>query len=232
MFCCGRAFCVSGATNVHAEHVAGSAPVTPGQGPRAIEYTCPMHAQIRRPAPGNCPICGMTLEPVLPVADKEDTTELDDFSRRFWWTLPLTLIAPRTQSWVELALATPVVLWAAWPFFVRAAQSVINRSPNMWSLIGLGGRRMYNYNVVGTLAPQIFPASFVVHGRVGVYFEAAAVIVSLTLLGQLLELHARSQTSAAIKTLLQLAPKTARRIHADGGEEDVPLTDVHPGDHL
>jgi P-type Cu+ transporter len=211
-----------------------------------VEYTCPMHAQIRRPAPGNCPICGMTLEPVLPVADKEDTTELDDFSRRFWWTLPLTLIvfvlamaghrlalfAPRTQSWVELALATPVVLWAAWPFFVRAAQSVINRSPNMWSLIGLGVAIAYIYSVVGTLAPQIFPASFVEHGRVGVYFEAAAVIVSLTLLGQLLELHARSQTSAAIKTLLQLAPKTARRIRADGGEEDVTLTDVHPGDHL
>src|SRR5450432_1541285 len=210
MFCCGRAFCVSGATNVHAEHVAGSAPVTPGQGPRAIEYTCPMHPQIRRPSPGNCPICGMTLEPVLPASGEEDTKELDDFSRRFWWTLPLTLIvfvlamagdrlmlfAPRTQSWVELVLATPVVLWAAWPFLVRAIQSVINRSPNMWTLTGLGVTIAYAYSIVGTVVPQIFPVSFIEHGRVGVYFEAAGVIVSLTLLGQVLELRARSQTSA------------------------------------
>jgi Cu+-exporting ATPase len=188
----------------------------------------------------------MTLEPVIPASDAEDTTELDDLTRRFWWSLPLTLVtfvlamaghrlallAPQTQSWVELVLATPVVLWAGWPFFVRAVQSVINRSPNMWTLIGLGVAIAYVYSVAGTLTPRIFPASFVEHGRVGVYFEASAVIVSLTLLGQLLELRARSQTSAAIKALLQLAPKTARRIGEDGTEEDVPLSDVQAGDQL
>jgi Cu+-exporting ATPase len=209
-------------------------------------YTCPMHPQIRQPGPGNCPICGMTLEPVLPTVGMEDTRELDDFTRRFWRTLPLTLVvfvlamaghrlglsAPQAQSWVEMLLATPVVLWAGWPFFVRAAQSVVNRSPNMWTLIGLGVAIAYAYSVAATLAPQTFPASFVEHGRVGVYFEAAAVIVSLTLLGQLLELRARSQTSAAIRALLELAPKSARRIGADGAEGDVPLTDVQPGDQL
>ena len=209
-------------------------------------YTCPMHPQIRQPTPGNCPICGMTLEPLLPTLEQEDTSELDDFSRRFWWTLPLTLVvfvlamaghqlrllSPSIQSWVELALATPVVLWGAWPFFVRFVQSVVNRSPNMWTLIGLGVAIAYVYSVVATFVPQVFPASFVEHGRVGVYFEAAAVIASLTLLGQLLELRARSQTSAAIKALLQLAPKTARRIRADDTEEDVALSDVNVGDRL
>jgi Cu+-exporting ATPase len=205
-----------------------------------------MHPQIRQPAPGNCPICGMTLEPLLPTLDEEDTTELDDFTQRFWWTLPLTLVvfvlamaghrltlfAPQTQSWVELFLATPVVLWGAWPFFVRGGASIVNRSPNMWTLIGLGVAIAYAYSIVGTLAPQLFPASFVEHGRVGVYFEAAAVIASLTLLGQLLELRARSQTSAAIKSLLRLAPKTARRILPNGAEDDVPLNDVKIGDSL
>ena len=209
-------------------------------------YTCPMHPQIRQQKPGNCPICGMTLEPLLPTSDGEDTSEFDDLSRRFWWTLPLTaivfvlamaghrldLLSPSTQSWIELALATPVVLWGAWPFFVRFAQSIRNRNPNMWTLIGSGVAIAYVYSVVATLAPQVFPVSFVEHGRVGVYFEAAAVIASLTLLGQVLELKARSQTSAAIKSLLQLAPKTARRIRADGAEEDVPLSDVQVGDRL
>ncbi|MEO6689944.1 MAG: heavy metal translocating P-type ATPase, partial [Dokdonella sp.] len=209
-------------------------------------YTCPMHPQIRQPTPGNCSICGMTLEPLMPTLDEEDTSELDDFARRFWWTLPLTLIvfvlamaghrlsmlAPQTQSWVELLLATPVVVWAAWPFFVRAIQSVANRSPNMWSLIGLGVAIAYLYSVVATIAPQAFPPSFVEHGRVGVYFEAAAVIASLTLLGQMLESRARSKTSAAIRALLRLAPKTARRILDDGVEEDVPLSDVRVGDRL
>jgi len=209
-------------------------------------YTCPMHPQIRLPKPGNCPICGMALEPLLPTLDKEDTSELDDLSRRFWWTLPLTLVvfilamaghrlsllSPQSQSWVELLLATPVVLWGAWPFFVRFVQSVINRSPNMWTLIGSGVAIAYVYSVVATLAPDVFPPSFVEHGRVGVYFEAAAVIVSLTLLGQILELRARSQTSAAIKALLNLAPKTARRIRPDGAEEDVPLSEVQVGDRL
>ncbi len=182
----------------------------------------------------------------MPVSEVEDTTELDDFTRRFWWTLPLTfvvfvlamsghrlaVVAPQTQSWIELILATPVVLWAGWPFFVRAIQSVIHRSPNMWTLIGLGIAIAYCYSVIGTLVPQVFPVSFVEHGRVGVYFEAAAVIVSLTLLGQVLELRARSQTSQAIKALLQLAPKIARRILSDGFEEDVPLMEVQPGDRL
>lgn len=209
-------------------------------------YTCPMHPQIRLPAPGNCPICGMTLEPVMPSLEEEENPELIDFRRRFWWTLPLTVVATLLamlghrivegglpqQSWIELLLTSPVILWAGWPFFVRGAQSVKNRSPNMWTLIGLGVSAAYGYSVVATVAPGIFPPSFVMDGRIGVYFEAAAVIVSLTLLGQILELKARSQTSAAIKSLLGLAPKTARRIRADGTEEDIPLTHVHVGDSL
>ena len=212
----------------------------------ATIYTCPMHPQIQRPGPGNCPICGMALEPLMPTLDQEDSSELDDFKRRFWWTLPLTvavfvlamaghqvnLLAPHTRTWVELLLATPVVLWGAWPFFIRAVQSVFNRSPNMWTLIGLGVAIAYVYSIVATVAPQVFPASFAEHGSVGVYFEAAAVIVSLTLLGQMLELRARSRTSAAIKALLQLAPKTARRMLQNGVEEDIPLSDVQVGDKL
>ena len=209
-------------------------------------YTCPMHSQVRQPRPGNCPICGMALEPLLPVVDEEDPSELDDLSRRFWWTLPLTLVvfvltmaghrfallAPSIQSWVELAFATPVVTWGAWPFFVRFAQSIVTRHPNMWTLIGSGVAIAYGYSVVAALAPHVFPSSFIEHGRVGVYFEAAAVITSLTLLGQMLEMHARSQTSAAIKALLQLAPKTARRVARDGSEEDIPLDEIQVGDRL
>jgi Cu+-exporting ATPase len=209
-------------------------------------YTCPMHPEIRQDHPGNCPKCGMTLEPVMPSLDDEANPELADFTHRFWWTLPLTVIvtvlamfghrlgwmAMGTQSWVELVLTVPIVLWAGWPFFVRGAQSVVNRSPNMWTLISLGTGSAFVYSVVATAAPQVFPDSFVSMGRVAVYFEAAAVIISLTLLGQLLELKARSQTSAAIKSLLGLAPKTARRIAADGSEEDIPLANVHVGDKL
>ncbi|MFA6987105.1 MAG: heavy metal translocating P-type ATPase, partial [Arenimonas sp.] len=209
-------------------------------------YTCPMHPQIRQPGPGACPICGMALEPEMPGLEDEDNPELRDFSQRFWWTLPLTVIAlalamlghrvaflsTEARTWTELVLATPVVLWAGWPFFVRCVQSIRNRSPNMWTLIGIGVAAAYGYSVVATLAPDLFPASFRDHGRVGVYFEAAAVIVSLTLLGQLLELRARSKTSAAIKALLRLAPKTARRITDDGSEEDVPLEQVHVGNRL
>jgi len=209
-------------------------------------YTCPMHPQIRQPQPGNCPICGMTLEPMLPSLDQEENPELVDFKRRFRWTLPLTIVVTVLamaghrifkaglpgQSWIELALSTPVVLWAGWPFFVRGIQSIRNRKPNMWTLIGLGVAAAYGYSVVATAAPGLFPQTFVMHGRIGVYYEAAAVIISLTLLGQILELRARSQTSAAIKSLLGLAPKTARRINADGTEEDVPLTHVHVGDAL
>ena len=209
-------------------------------------FTCPMHPEIRRSEPGSCPKCGMTLEPVMPTLDDDENPELADFQRRFWWTLPLTVVVTflamaghrlslfegATQSWIELVLASPVVLWAGWPFFVRCVQSVWTRSPNMWTLIGLGTGAAYAYSIVATVAPDVFPANFVTMDRVQVYFEAAAVIISLTLLGQILELKARSQTSAAIKSLLGLAPKTARRIKADGGEEDIPLTHVHLGDLL
>jgi len=209
-------------------------------------YTCPMHPEIRQDHPGDCPKCGMTLEPLLPTLDDEENPELASFERRFWWTLPLTVVVTvlamfghrfgwfemATQSWIELVLSLPVVLWAGWPFFARGAQSVVQRSPNMWTLIGLGTGAAFVYSVVATLAPGVFPASFISMGRVAVYFEAAVVIISLTLFGQMLELKARSQTSAAIKSLLGLAPKTARRINADGQEEDVPLTHVHVGDRL
>ena len=209
-------------------------------------YTCPMHPEVRQPSPGVCPKCGMTLEPELPTLDEGESPELADFKRRFIWTLPLTVIVTflamlghrlqwfemATQSWIELVLSLPVVLWAGWPFFERGAQSILNRSPNMWTLIGLGTFAAFAYSVVATVAPGVFPASFMAMGRVAVYFEAAAVIISLTLLGQILELKARSQTSAAIKSLLGLASKTARRINADGLEEDIPLTHVHVGDML
>ena len=209
-------------------------------------YTCPMHPEIRQDHPGNCPKCGMTLEPVVPTLDDDENPELVSFTRRFWWTLPLTVIVTMlamfghrlswfdmaTQSWIELALSLPVVLWAGWPFFVRGAQSVAQRSPNMWTLISLGTGAAFFYSVVATVAPAAFPASFISMGRVAVYFEAAVVIISLTLLGQLLELKARSKTSAAIKSLLGLAPKTARRVKPDGSEEDIPLTNVHEGDSL
>ena len=209
-------------------------------------YTCPMHPEIRRNEPGSCPKCGMALEPVMPTVEESESGELIDFRRRFWWTLPLTFIvtalamaghllpglSPTARSVTELVLSTPVVLWAAWPFFVRCWASIRTRNPNMWTLIGIGVAAAYIYSVVATLAPGVFPSGFESHGRVGVYFEAAAVIVSLTLMGQILELKARSQTSAAIRALLGLAPKTAKRIREDGVEEDVNLTHVHVGDRL
>lgn len=216
------------------------------ESPSGTIYTCPMHPEIRQPTPGNCPKCGMTLEPVIPELEEEENPELKDFRQRFWWTLPLTVIVTTLamgahrffhggipyQNWIEFALSAPVVLWAGWPFFSRGAQSIVNRNPNMWTLIGLGVLAAFGYSVVATIAPELFPATFQMDGRVGVYYEAAAVIVSLTLLGQILELRARSQTSAAIKSLLGLAPKTARRINQDGTEEDIPLTHVHMGDML
>jgi P-type Cu+ transporter len=209
-------------------------------------YTCPMHPEIRQDHAGACPKCGMALEPVQPSLEDDENPELTDFRHRFWWTLPLTVVVMilamlghrlqwfdmATQSWLELALSAPVVLWAGWPFFVRGVQSLIHRSPNMWTLIGLGTSAAFIYSVVATVAPQVFPATFISMGRVAVYFEAAATIISLTLLGQVLELKARSRTSAAIKSLLGLAPKTARRINADGSEEEVPLTHVHVGNLL
>jgi Cu+-exporting ATPase len=222
----------------------------PETGPAAVPagtmFICPMHPQIRQDHPGTCPICGMALEPEMPGVADDDNPELRDFSRRFWYTLPLSvvvlvlamfghrlpLLSVDMRTWIELVLSTPVVLWAGWPFFVRCIASIRNRAPNMWTLIGIGVTAAFAYSVVATLAPEWFPASFREHGRVGVYFEAASVIVSLTLLGQLLELKARSKTSAAIKALLGLAPKTARRLRDDGSEEDVELSQVHVGDRL
>ena len=225
---------------------AVAAPASTGAVVAGALYTCPMHPEVRQDHPGACPKCGMALEPEMPTLEEGENPELLDFRRRFIRTLPLTIIVTvlamaghrlqwfemATQSWIELVLALPIVLWAGWPFFERAMQSVINRSPNMWTLIGLGTAAAFIYSVVATLAPGVFPASFVAMGRVAVYFEAAAVIISLTLLGQILELKARSQTSAAIKSLLGLAPKTARRINPGGAEEDVPLAHVHVGDML
>ena len=220
--------------------VAAAAAVVPG-----TKYTCPMHPQIVQDGPGTCPICGMALEPMMPSLDDEANPELEDFSRRFWWTLPLSLIvfvlamaghrlpiAVGTGTWIELALSAPVVLWAGAPFFVRCWQSLRSGNLNMWTLIGIGVGSAFGYSLVATLVPDAFPVSFHEHGRVGVYFEAAAVIISLTLLGQMLELRARSKTSAAIKALLRLAPKTARRINPDGSEADVPLETVQVGDRL
>jgi len=218
----------------------------------AQKYTCPMHPEIIRDGPGSCPICGMALEPMTASLDEEKNPELTDMTRRFWVAVVLAipvlalgmseiipgqplqrLIPMRMLAWVQLALATPVVLWAGWPFFVRAWHSVVNRSLNMFTLIGLGVGVGYLFSVIAVFVPGIFPASFRdPEGNVPVYFEAAAVIVTLVLLGQVLELRARSQTGAAIKELLGLAPKTARRINKDGQEEDVPLEHVHAGDRL
>ena len=233
---------------LQAEGSAGGHPPasTAAPGVPGIQYTCPMHPEIVRDGPGTCPICGMALEPLQPSLEDDENPELADFTRRFWITLPLTVIVlalamfghlwdgmqATTRTWVELVLTAPVVLWAGWPFFVRGVASLRTGNLNMWTLIGTGVGAAFAYSVAATVAPGWFPASFQEHGRVGVYFEAAAVIVSLTLLGQLLELKARSQTSAAIKALLRLAPKTARRINADGSEEDIALTHVHVGDRL
>jgi Cu+-exporting ATPase len=229
----------------------------PAWGPRSasgseMSYTCPMHPEIVRDAPGSCPICGMALEPRTASLDEGKNPELVAMSRRFWLSVALSIpllliamsemlpgnpierIAPmRAIVWIQFALATPVVIWGGWPFFVRGWQSIANRSLNMFTLIGLGIAVAYLYSVIATLLPQIFPASFRdTMGNVPVYFEAAAVITTLVLLGQVLELKARSATSTAIKALLGLAPKTARRIAADGSEHDVPLDQVQVGDYL
>jgi len=216
------------------------------------EYTCPMHPEIVRDEPGSCPICGMALEPRTVTAKEDVNAELIDMSRRFWVSLGLTIpvfviamaeitpglegaggISKRTLTVVQFVLATPVVLWGGWPFFVRGWLSVVNRSLNMFTLIGLGVFVAYVYSLIAVLVPGLFPGSFRDGaGNVAVYFEAAAVIVTLVLLGQVLELRARSQTGAAIKALLGLAPKTARRVNADGSEEDVLLDHVEVGDGL
>ena len=234
--------------DAHAHHET-PAPA-PAKGEK-IEYTCPMHPEVIRDAPGFCPICGMALEPRT-VTVEEDNAELNDMKRRFWvsavLSLPVfiigmsdlipgdparTLLGPRTSTWVSLVLATPVVLWGGWPFFVRAWYSLVNRSLNMFTLIGLGVGVAYVYSLIATLFPQIFPHGFRDHaGNVPVYFEAASVITALVLLGQVLELKARSSTGTAIRALLGLAPKTARRIAPDGTEEDVVLDQVMRGDRL
>ncbi|MGX5841840.1 heavy metal translocating P-type ATPase [Mesorhizobium sp. ArgA1] len=224
----------------------------PSPMPKGTQYTCPMHPEIIRDKPGSCPICGMALEPMgVPTGDEGPNPELIDFTRRFWvsavLSVPLLIVAmapmfgltvqafvdERTMVWLELALASPVVLWAALPFFHRGWDSVVNRSPNMWTLISLGVGAAYLYSLVATLFPDIFPHQFRGHGgSVPVYFEAAAVIVALVFLGQVLELRAREKTGSAIRALLDLAPKTARLIGDDGSETDVPLDTVKAGDRL
>nr|WP_246420412.1 heavy metal translocating P-type ATPase [Neoroseomonas alkaliterrae] len=219
-------------------------------GPGTI-YTCPMHPQIRQLGPGSCPICGMALEPETPAAEAGPNPELVDFTRRFWiglvLTLPIVVLemgghltgmmhlvgGPQVGNWLQLALGTPVVLWAGWPFFVRGWQSLVNRSLNMFTLIALGTGVAWLFSVVATAAPGIFPDAFrAPDGSVAVYFEAAAVIVVLVLLGQVLELRAREQTGGAIRALLDLAPAMARRLRDDGSEEEVPLAAIQRGDRL
>jgi len=227
-------------------------PASPAPPGSLVEFTCPMHPEIVRDAPGDCPICGMALEPKTVSVEDEENPELRDMRRRFWVStllvVPLLVVAmgrhiagvsfdwlatARGLDLIELILATPVVLWGAWPFFVRGWRSITTRNLNMFTLIGLGVGVAYVYSVIAALFPEIFPASFRDGGgNVAVYFEAAAVITALVLLGQVLELKARSQTSSAIKALLGLAPKTARRVNADGAEEDVPLDQVRVGDRL
>ena len=214
------------------------------------EYTCPMHPEIVRDRPGSCPICGMALEPRTVTLVEEENPELKYMTRRFWvgaiLSLPVLLVAmgdmlpgqpfysiasPRLLTWFQFVLSTPVVLWCGWPFFARAWASLVNRSPNMFTLIGIGVGTAYFYSVAATLLPRFFPDSFRGHhGEVGVYYEAAAVITTLVLLGQVLELRARSKTSGAIRALLGLAPKTARLVGADGSEQDVPLEQLRTGD--
>lgn len=215
-------------------------------------YTCPMHPKVVRDGPGACPICGMALEPRTISLEEPENPELIDMTRRFWMSLALTapillmamgemiagkgamtLLSGRLAVWVQLALATPVVVWGAWPFFERAWASVIHRSPNMFTLIAMGTGTAYLYSLIAAIAPRIFPDSFRGHGgTVAVYFEPAAVITTLVLLGQVLELRARSHTSSALRSLLSLAPKTARVVREHGVEEDMPLDLVHVGDHL
>ena len=218
--------------------------------PKDAIYTCPMHPEIRQVGPGNCPICGMGLEPLMATAE-EDTSELDDMTRRFRTSVALTLpllivtmsefvpglnlhhrLGVSTFNWLQAILATPVVLWGGWPFFVRAWASFKTWHLNMFSLIGLGTGAAYLFSVVALLFPAALPAAFKMDGIVPLYFEAAAVIVTLVLLGQVLELRARSRTNSAIKALLELAPNTAMRVNADGSEQEVHLDEVHPGDVL
>jgi Cu2+-exporting ATPase len=225
-------------------------PAVANAAPPGTVYTCPMHPEIRQVGPGHCPICGMTLEPLLATA-AEDNSELQDMTRRFWVSVALALpllvitmsefvpglnlhhmLSATAFNWTQAALATPVVLWGGWPFFVRAWASFRTWNLNMFSLIGIGAGAAYLFSVAGLLLPGLLPDAFKMNGMVPLYFEAAAVIVTLVLMGQVLELRARSQTNSAIKSLLALAPNTAVRVTASGGEEEVHLDDVHVGDIL
>ncbi|NUO35178.1 MAG: heavy metal translocating P-type ATPase [Dermatophilaceae bacterium] len=246
------------AHGMHAHHhhdTAGHAAPTPTAGPAApvgdiTEWTCPMHPEIRRPGPGTCPICGMALEPVTVTAESGPNPELADMTRRFWVALVLSvpvlvlsmgreLITPledavsaTAANWAQLVLATPAVLWAGWPFFERGWTSVRTLKLNMFTLIAMGTGVAWLFSVVATVAPGVFPEAFRMDGAVAVYFEAAAIITTLVLLGQVLELRARESTSGAIRALLDLTPKTAHRIETDGTEADIPLEDVQLGDLL
>ena len=234
----------------HAGHGAMKQAAPPPASAEGVIYTCPMHPQIRQPGPGNCPICGMALEPETPVVQEGPSAELTDMTRRFWIGLVLSipvlflemgghlfdlhmLVSPKTSNWVQMVLATPVVLWAGWPFFERGWKSVLSRHLNMFTLIAMGTGVAWAYSMVATLLPDLFPETLrTSDGTVAVYFEAAAVITVLVLLGQVLELRAREQTGGAIRALLDLAPKTARRIREDGTDEDVGLDVVSVGDRL
>ncbi len=236
----------------HAEPESGKNYDNVPEGFDGTVYTCPMHPDVREPGPDDCPLCGMALEPETVSLEPEDTSELDDMTRRMWigagLTVPIMILAMggmipgvdlnawvphRTRVWLELLLATPVVAWCGWPFLVRAVRSVQRHALNMFTLIGLGVTVAYVYSVVATVAPGIFPPSFRGEsGQVGVYFEAAAMIVTLVLLGQVMELRARSSTNRAIRSLLELAPNTARRIDEDGNEDDVPIDEIEVGDRL
>jgi Cu+-exporting ATPase len=248
---------MAGASHLHGareQHGKPSGTVAPRPAADAdssrIEYTCPMHPQVRQMGPGLCPLCGMALEPVLATTEQGESPELRDMSKRLWIGALLTapvfalemgghvfdlhhLVAQQTSNWIQLVLATPVVMWAGWPFFTRAVASVKNRSLNMFSLIALGTGAAWLYSIVGTLASGLFPATLRMEdGAVAVYFEAAAVITVLVLLGQVLELRAREKTSGAIKALLGLAPKTAVRVKADGTDETVQVDTIQVGDLL
>jgi P-type Cu+ transporter len=251
----GYFFCSAGCRDKFAaapdKYLTPRKPTPTAQAATGAIYTCPMHPEIRRTEPGSCPICGMALEPVDPTHETGPSPELRDMTRRFWigaaLAVPVVVLEmgahipglnlhhyapPQISRWIEFALATPVVLWAGWPFFERGWASVRNRSLNMFSLIALGTGAAYLYSLAATFAPALFPASLQDGGIVPVYYEAAAVITVLVLLGQVLELRAREKTGSAIRALLNLAPKTARRIRSDGQDEEVPLDQVHVGDRL
>src|SRR3954447_9903763 len=229
----------------HTHHHHAGHPVAPSAAAatagEVAEWTCPMHPEIRRSAPGSCPICGMALEPVTVTADSGPSPELADMTRRFWVAVALSIpvlvlamggdlipgihdvVSPRVSAWIQLVLATPVVLWAGWPFFERGWTSVRTLKLNMFTLIAMGTGVAWLFSVIATVAPGIFPEAFRMDGAVDVYFEAASVITALVLLGQVLELRARERTSGAIKALLDLTPKTAHRVNLDGTEDEIPL---------